>query len=92
MLRAADIPILSGPQPGGNEVLFAPTWAVSLVQARREEHHRACKRLYTKDAVPLLKADPRYGPAPAALLARLDELRAFAVLRGWRYAHGCWKR
>lgn len=92
LLRAAGIPVLLGPQPQGNEVVFAPDWAVLKVTALREQSWRDNSRLRSLDAATILQADSRYGPPPAALLDRLDELRAFAVLRGWRMQYGTWSR
>lgn len=90
-LRAAGIPILRGPQPGGNEVVFAPAWAVERFDAFRLQRRREGRRVISREVSDLLKEDPRYGPAPSALLARMDELRAFAVLRGWQLRHGSWR-
>jgi len=91
-LRLTDIRILNAPQPGGYEVPFAPAWAVSMLKEARLEAKESQRRLSKKQAAKLLESSHQNRPPPAALVARLDELRAFAVLRGWSYAHGSWYR
>lgn len=91
-LRRADIAMPLAPQPSGNEVYFGPAWAVVLVSTLRQEAKQAKKRLVLAHVAELLQTTKNYGPTPPELLARLEELRAFAVLRGWRYEHGMWYR
>jgi hypothetical protein len=92
MLRDADVPVILAPQPAGNEVVFAPSWAVLQLAALREAGHQNGRRLSSREVYAALQTDPRHGPAPAALLTRLEELRAFAGLRGWTYRNGMWSR
>lgn len=91
-LRAADIEMLLAPQPSGNEVYFGPAWAVVLITTLRQEATETQRHLKWAHVVELLRTNKNYGPTPPALVARLEELRAFAVLRGWRYQHGMWYR
>lgn len=90
-LRDAGIMILMAPQPNGNEIMFAPAWAVVLLKELREAATIKSRRLPRKQ-VEVLKTSRRNVPPPPELLARLDELRAFAALRGWRFEHGMWYR
>lgn len=92
MLRDSGLTILMAPQPYGNEVVYAPTWAVILMATLRQEASVDKQKLRTAQVMKLLRSDHRFGPPAPALLARIDELRAFAVLRGWRYSRGMWNK
>ena len=91
-LRAAGFTILMAPQPAGNEVVYAPTWAVVLLSSLRQEAKANGEKLRTSKVRDLLHRDPRFGPPDPELIARIDQLRAFAVLRGWRYRSGMWDK
>lgn len=92
MLRKAGIHMLLAPQPAGNEVWYGPRWAVARLAEIRAQATAATRRLYGSHVEHALRADPRYAPPQAAMLDRLEALRAFAILRGWRFAHGSWYR
>jgi hypothetical protein len=89
-LRAAGLTLLVAPEPGGHEVNYAPAWAVLFLGTLRQEAKANGRGLVTKNVVAALHRDYRYGPPPPELLVRIDELRAFAVLRGWTYSRGLW--
>lgn len=91
-LREADIEMPLAPQPSGSQVYFGPAWAVVLINALRQEAKRDQRRLVTRHVVELLTTSTNYGPTPPELLARFEELRAYAALRGWRFQHGMWYR
>jgi len=91
-LRAAGFTILVAPQAARNEVVYAPTWAVVLLATLRQEARENNRGLSTVTVRERLLLDPRFGPPSPALLARIDELRAFAVLRGWSCSRGMWER
>ena len=92
MLRQAGVPLLRAPQPKGNEVWYGPEWAVQKLADLRIQANAGERRLYGLHVEQALRSDERYGPLPAAILDRLEALRAFAILRGWRFAHGLWYR
>jgi len=92
MLRQAGIHILRAPRSQGHEAYYGPGWAVARLDEMRKQATAATRRLYGTHVEHALRADPRHAPPPAAMLDRLDALRAFAILRGWRFAHGTWYR
>jgi len=91
-LREAELTMMMAPQPSGNEVYYGPAWAVVLITALRHEAKEAQQRLTVVHVAELLRTSKSYGPVPPELITRLEALRAFAVLRGWRYEHGMWYR
>jgi hypothetical protein len=90
MLRKAGVDLRLAPSAHANEVWYAPAWAVLRLDELRQQATRSARRLYGTHVEQALRSNPRFGPPPEALLARLDELRAFAVLRGWRLTSGTW--
>jgi hypothetical protein len=92
MFRKAGVPLLLAPQPKGNEVWYGPGWAVRKLADLRKQATAIERRLYGLHVEQALRADPRYTPPPAAMLDRLDALRAFAILRGWRLTSGTWHK
>ena len=91
-LRAADIAMVLAPQPSGSEALYGPAWAIVLIKALQQEAKDSGRRLRIAHVAEILKSSTSYSPTPAELLARFEELRAFAALRGWRFQHGTWYR
>ena len=85
-LRAAGIPLITGPQTAGGEAYYAPQWAIDIWTDGRK---RGARTSSTRER---LRADARNAPVPPALLERLDTLRSFAILRGWQFRHGAWYR
>lgn len=92
MLRDSGLTILVAPQPAGNEVSYAPSWAVVLMTRLRQEARENRRKLHTAQVLDLLRQDHRFGPPDPALIARIEELSAFAALRGWRHQNGMWYR
>jgi len=92
MLRKAGVHLLLAPQPAGNEVWYGPDWAVRKLADLRKQASSAERRLYGLRVEQALRSDPRFGPLPAAMTDRLEVLRAFAVLRGWRLHRGSWHK
>ena len=92
MLRIAGVQLLLAPQPKGNEVFYCPGWAVRKLVLLREQATAAERRLYGSYVEQALRSDVSYGPPSADLLARLDGLRAYAILRGWRLTSGMWHK
>jgi hypothetical protein len=90
LLRQAEVTLLDAPQPAGNEVAYAPGWAVVMSKTFYEENRGRRQAQPRSTLYARIRQDPRYGPPPPALLTRLDELRAFAALRGWSYSCGMW--
>lgn len=91
-LRAADIPMLFAPQPHGTEVSFGPIWAIALIKSLRNEAQESGRRITRKQMAETLRTCATNAPPPPGLINRFDELRAYAVLRGWRFQHGMWYR
>lgn len=90
-LLEAGIEIVLAPQPAGNEVVFAPAWAVILLADLRRTSRAAGRRVPRKEVMQLLAPTREHlKQAPQALLDRMEELRAFAALRGWKYSRGMW--
>lgn len=85
-LRKAEIPIILAPVRGGCEVPYAPKWAIEQMGVLRQHG------LPTLTIIERLERDSRLEPPPAVLVERLEELRAFALLRGWRLVGWRWYR
>ena len=91
-LREAEITMFLIPQLSGAEAYVGPAWAVAIIKSFQEERARCNRRFPIKHVAGLLSTSPHNLPPPPAFLSRIEELRAFAVLRGWEFKHGMWYR
>jgi hypothetical protein len=86
-LKKAGVAMLMGAQTSGGEANYAPKWAIDAWKEARR-----LRTLKPSEVQALIREDARNVAPSPELTARLDELRAFAALRGWRFQYGTWYR
>lgn len=80
--------MVMGPQLAGGEANYVPEWALLTWENARWQSPRPMPSTVQK----AIRLDARNTEPPATLTVRLDTLRAFALLRGWRFERGTWYR
>lgn len=87
-IRRSGLPILFAPISKTYDVTYGPKWAVAYSASLCAQKVKPAERYERIRAAAAKRPEPL---VPPELLERIDMLKAFAILSGWKYERGTWE-